>query len=42
MVRAAVTDFIAGDNATWRLERLDYLSPLNCRNRHLQQESRAA
>ena len=41
-VRAAVSDFVARYNAAWRLERLGYLSPLDYRSRHLQQESRAA
>jgi transposase InsO family protein len=41
-VRAAVTDFVARYNAAWRLERLGYLSPLDYRARHLQQESLAA
>src|SRR3954469_3709667 len=41
-VWAAVSDFVARYNAAWRLERLGYLSPLDYRNRHLQQESRAA
>ena len=35
-------DFVARYNAAWRLERLGYLSPLDYRARHLQQESRAA
>jgi transposase InsO family protein len=41
-VRAAVSDFVARYNAAWRLERLGYISPLDYRARHLQQESRAA
>ena len=38
-VRTAVSDFVARYNAAWRLERLGYLSPLDYRARHLQQES---
>jgi putative transposase len=41
-VRTAVTDFVARYNAAWRLERLGWLSPLDYRARHLQQESCAA
>ena len=41
-VRAAVTGFVARDNAEWRLERLGYRSPLAYRAQQLAAGSRAA
>ncbi|UEM21370.1 IS3 family transposase [Skermanella mucosa] len=41
-VKAAFCDFVARYNADSRMEQLDYLIPLDYRNRHLRPESLAA